>query len=68
MAPIDIAQPGVKLTGQELLNARRDVANLLGRKSLAFPGAQPVSFARRHLDDLRNQESVNSLPEGSSLY
>jgi mRNA guanylyltransferase len=48
--------PGVKIDGDLLYNMRSEVASLLDRKNLSFPGAQPVSFARRHLEDLTRQE------------
>lgn len=37
-----------KAEGELLLASRREVAQLLGWKSLGFPGAQPVSYAARH--------------------
>lgn len=52
----DIANPGVKAQGDLLRELRAEVANLLGRNSYSFPGAQPVSFSRRHLDELRREE------------
>jgi mRNA guanylyltransferase len=51
-----IETPGVKAEGALLQEFRREVAQLLDRHSLGFPGAQPVSFARRHLDELKKQE------------
>lgn len=35
---------------------RREVAELLGRTVPNFPGAQPVSFAARHIAELRRQD------------
>lgn len=48
--------PGVKAEGDLLLSFRREVADLLGRNSLGFPGAQPVSFAARHKLELLKQD------------
>ncbi|KAI9783613.1 MAG: Dcp1p-Dcp2p decapping enzyme complex alpha subunit [Peltula sp. TS41687] len=48
--------PGVKAESELAHSFRREVATLLGRKSLGFPGAQPVSFARRHLAELQCQD------------
>ena len=44
--------PGNKAEGELLQTLRREVAHLLGRDQISFPGAQPVSFARRHIEDL----------------
>lgn len=55
-----IHEPGVKADRQLAFQLRKEVARLLGRDNVNFPGAQPVSFARRHLDELRQQESVCS--------
>jgi mRNA guanylyltransferase len=51
-----IAEPGVKAGPQLAQTLRREVATLLNRSNLGFPGAQPVSFARKHLEELRQQE------------
>lgn len=49
--------PGVKAEGDLLRTLRREVAELLGRGgNMSFPGAQPVSFASRHLEELKRQE------------
>jgi mRNA guanylyltransferase len=49
--------PGIKIEGELLQRMRFEVASLLQRKNnLNFPGAQPVSFARRHLEDLLKTE------------
>ncbi|KAF2400575.1 mRNA capping enzyme, alpha subunit [Trichodelitschia bisporula] len=44
--------PGVKAEERLARDFRREVANLLNRNNVGFPGAQPVSFARHHLDEL----------------
>jgi mRNA guanylyltransferase len=52
-----IDAPGYKIEDRQLLNTlRQDVARLLGRNNSGFPGAQPVSFKRQHLDELRQRE------------
>jgi len=51
-----IDAPGVKAEGPHLQAMRKKVAALLKRTASNFPGAQPISFARRHLDELRQQE------------
>ena len=48
--------PGQKVEGQLLFGLRSDVARLLSRDSPRFPGAQPVSFAARHLQELQQQD------------
>lgn len=35
---------------------RREVASLLNRDKLSFPGAQPISFAARHIRELQLQD------------
>ena len=52
----DIANPGERVAHQVVKSLRADVARLLGRNQYSFPGAQPVSFSRAHLDDLRRKE------------
>lgn len=54
----DIAQPGAKVDSLRAKGLREEVASLLGRSQTSFPGAQPVSFARRHLDELRKEEYI----------
>jgi mRNA guanylyltransferase len=51
-----IEAPGIKIDGELLYNMRTEVACLLDRQNTSFPGAQPVSFARRHLEELTKQE------------
>jgi mRNA guanylyltransferase len=51
-----IEEPGVKAQGELLHAMRREVADLLDRSSTNFPGAQPVSFARQHLQELMREE------------
>lgn len=48
--------PGVKADGPLLTTLRAEVAELLDRKSPNFPGAQPVSFAARHIAELQKQD------------
>ncbi|KAF7857301.1 hypothetical protein EAF04_009542 [Stromatinia cepivora] len=52
----DIQAPGIQAHGEVLHNMRKEVASLLGRPNPSFPGAQPVSFTRRHLDELMRQD------------
>lgn len=52
-----IAEPGIKVPREVLNELRAEVADLLGRQQRSFPGAQPVSFARKHLEhDLHERE------------
>jgi mRNA guanylyltransferase len=51
-----IGEPGVRATGNVLFTMRQEVAQLLGRTQRSFPGAQPVSFASHHLEELRKEE------------
>lgn len=51
-----LSEPGVKAAGDVLKTMRAEVAELLGRHQTSFPGAQPVSFSRQHLDELTKAE------------
>ncbi|KAI9641570.1 Dcp1p-Dcp2p decapping enzyme complex alpha subunit [Ciborinia camelliae] len=46
----------IQAHGDVLQNMRKEVAKLLNRSNTSFPGAQPVSFTRRHLDELMRQD------------
>ncbi|MCJ1411810.1 Dcp1p-Dcp2p decapping enzyme complex alpha subunit [Ptychographa xylographoides] len=48
--------PGIKADRQLKITLATEVAHLLGRESTSFPGAQPVSFAARHLLELQKQD------------
>ncbi|KAL2362696.1 hypothetical protein RJZ56_004388 [Blastomyces dermatitidis] len=52
----DLDKVGIKAEPQLADQFRREVAHLLGRASLGFPGAQPVSFAARHLVELQKAD------------
>ncbi|KAH6664829.1 mRNA capping enzyme, catalytic domain-containing protein [Halenospora varia] len=51
-----IDAPGEKMGGEYLHHLRQQVAHLLDRKQIGFPGAQPVSFARKHLVELTKED------------
>ena len=50
------AIPGNKATGGLLNLLRQEVATVLERNNHGFPGAQPVSFAARHMLELQKQD------------
>ncbi|KAK4161857.1 putative mRNA-capping enzyme subunit alpha [Cladorrhinum sp. PSN259] len=55
--PIDnIANPGVKAEHELAKGLRAEVARLLGRSQYSFPGAQPVSFSKKHINELRRED------------
>lgn len=59
MSLISIEAPGIKAEGVLVDDMRAEVARLLNRRNRSFPGANPVSFSRRHLEELEKQESVH---------
>ena len=48
--------PGVKVEHDLTSQYRYEVANLLGRRQISFPGAQPVRVAARHLAELQRED------------
>ena len=48
--------PGALLIAGELELRRQQVATLLDSKRGSFPGAQPVSFAKHHIDRLKDDD------------
>lgn len=52
----DLDAIGIKAEHQLADQFRREVAHLLGRSSLNFPGAQPVSFSGQHILELQKKD------------
>lgn len=48
--------PGIKADEHLAGILQREVASLLNRDRTNFPGAQPVSFARNHIEELCKEE------------
>ncbi|KAK5174617.1 Dcp1p-Dcp2p decapping enzyme complex alpha subunit [Saxophila tyrrhenica] len=55
-APVSLDSIATKIPQEDAHFHRETVADLLDRKQTNFPGAQPVSFARRHLTELRHTD------------
>ncbi|KAK5127913.1 hypothetical protein LTR85_005030 [Meristemomyces frigidus] len=53
---IDLSHVGNKISGEDLRLQRDTVADLLRRPTTNFPGAQPVSFARHHIEELQKRD------------
>ena len=53
---INLAETFVQLQKEDLDFQRTQIADLLDRRGTNFPGAQPVSFARRHLRELQRAD------------
>lgn len=53
---LDLDNVGIKAEPELADQFRREVARLLGRSNLNFPGAQPVSFSARHLTELQRDD------------
>ena len=53
---IDLSQIAMQIPHEDMQFHRGTVADLLHRQNLKFPGAQPVSFARRHLRELQETD------------
>ena len=48
--------PGVLVPKEDAHDLKEAVASHIGRDRTTFPGAQPVSFGREHLDELQQRE------------
>lgn len=53
---INLTDIGMRIPHEDEHFHRQTVADLLHRQTLNFPGAQPVSFARKHLDELQQTD------------
>ncbi|KAK3110742.1 Dcp1p-Dcp2p decapping enzyme complex alpha subunit [Teratosphaeriaceae sp. CCFEE 6253] len=53
---INLSEVGTRLEPQDADDQRNYVADLLDRRQTTFPGAQPVSFARGHIEELQQHD------------
>jgi mRNA guanylyltransferase len=53
---VNLNDVGTRLAPEDVKFEREKVADLLNRHSIGFPGAQPVSFARHHIDELQRHD------------
>jgi mRNA guanylyltransferase len=53
---VNLSEVARIIPNEEAIFHRTTVADLLDRKQTGFPGAQPVSFARRHFAELQIQD------------
>lgn len=55
-AAIDLSTLGTLLDPRQADFERKKVADILNRRQMTFPGAQPVSFARKHFQELQRAD------------
>lgn len=54
--------PGARIEGNDLYTLRDKVRQLLQRSNDSFPGSQPVSFSKNHIQTLMDNEYFNPIP------
>lgn len=55
-AILTLSEVGNQLPREDAEQYRAAVADLLQRNQRSFPGAQPVSFSRQHIQELKRTE------------